>query len=86
MQHNTQLNPELAKEVNVDLQPTKERIMDNFSYWASFLGGCVSIGTFSMGASLIGALTITQAIIAMSGINMVFHSQSNYEALLVQQV
>ncbi|GAB1651082.1 hypothetical protein [Mannheimia haemolytica] len=37
MQHNTQLNPELAKEVNVDLRPTKERIMDNFSYWASFL-------------------------------------------------
>ncbi|AHG75817.1 Permease for cytosine/purines, uracil, thiamine, allantoin [Mannheimia varigena USDA-ARS-USMARC-1296] len=66
MQHNTQLNPELAKEVNVDLQPTKERIMDNFSYWASFLGGCVSIGTFSMGASLIGALTVTQAILAMA--------------------
>lgn len=66
MIENKQLNPELAKGVNEDLQPTKARIMDNFSYWASFLGGCVSIGTFSMGASLIGALTVTQAILAMS--------------------
>ena len=28
-------------------------------------GVCVSIGTFSMGAGLIGALTVTQAILAM---------------------
>lgn len=63
---NKVLSPELAKGINEDLQPTKTRIMDNFSYWASFLGGCVSIGTFSMGASLIGALTVTQAILAMS--------------------
>lgn len=59
------LSEELGKNVDPDLQPTKERIMDPLSYLASFLGGCVSIGTFSMGASLIGILTVTQAIIAM---------------------
>ena len=63
---NQNLNPELVQNVNEDLQPTKERIMGPVSYAASFLGGCVSIGTFSMGASLIGALTIPQAIIAMA--------------------
>ena len=63
---NKNLDASLAKNVDTDLQPTKERIMDPLSYGASFLGGCVSIGTFSMGASLIGALTVTQAIIAMA--------------------
>ena len=56
---NKNLNPELVANVHEDLQPTKERIMGSLSYTASFLGGCVSIGTFSMGASLIGVLTIT---------------------------
>lgn len=63
---NKNLNPDLVKNVDPDLQPTKERIMDPLSYGASFMGGCVSIGTFSMGASLIGVLTVTQAIIAMA--------------------
>ena len=63
---NMELNPELVKNVDPDLQPTKKRIMDPLSYGASFLGGCVSIGTFSMGASLIGELTVAQAIIAMT--------------------
>ncbi len=62
---NKNLNPELAKNVDTDLQPTKKRIMDPVSYAASFMGGCVSIGTFSMGAGLIGALTVTQAVFAM---------------------
>lgn len=62
---NRELNPALVADVNEDLQPTKKRIMDPLSYGASFLGGCVSIGTFSMGASLIGTLTVAQAVIAM---------------------
>ncbi len=62
---NKKLNPDIVKEVDPDLQPTKKRIMGPVSYGASFLGGCVSIGTFSMGASLIGMLTVTQAILAM---------------------
>lgn len=62
---NKELRKDLADQVDVDLRPTTERIMDPLSYGASFLGGCVSIGTFSMGASLIGVLTVTQAILAM---------------------
>lgn len=54
---------ELAK---YELLPTKERIMDSLSYTAAFWGGCVSIGTFSMGASLIGVLNFTQAVAAMA--------------------
>lgn len=60
------LNPQIEAEVVEDMRPTKERIMDPLSYGASMLGGCVSIGTFSMGASLIGVLTVMQAIIAMA--------------------
>lgn len=62
---NQVLNPELVKNVDKDLQPTQKRIMSPLSYTASFMGGCVSIGTFSMGAGLIGALTVTQSILAM---------------------
>ena len=63
---NVNINPELVKNVDQDLQPTKKRIMGSVSYAASFMGGCVSIGTFSMGAGLIGELTVLQAVIAMT--------------------
>lgn len=63
---NPTVNPDVAKDIDNDLLPTKKRIMGNGSYLLSFLGGCVSIGTFSMGASLIGQLTIIQSIIAMT--------------------
>lgn len=62
---NKKLSPELAKNIDPDLQPTQKRIMGPLSYAASFMGGCVSVGTFSMGAGLIGVLTVPQAIIAM---------------------
>ena len=63
---NMNINPELVQNVDPDLQPTKKRIMGSVSYAASFMGGCVSIGTFSMGAGLIGELTVVQAVIAMT--------------------
>ncbi len=63
---NQVLDPKFAEGVDVDLQPVKERIMDTVSYAAAFMGGCVSIGTFSMGAALIGTLTVTQAVLAMT--------------------
>lgn len=63
---NTEISAAAAGNVNPELLPTGERIMDNVSYTAAFLGGCVSIGTFSMGASLIGALNFVQAIVAMA--------------------
>ena len=62
---NKNLNPELVKNVDPDLQPVRKRIMGPLSYTASFMGGCVSIGTFAMGAGLIGELTVTQAVLAM---------------------
>lgn len=62
----TNINIEHTENIKPELLPTKERIMDNLSYLAAFLGGCVSIGTFSMGASLIGVLNLIQAIIAMA--------------------
>ena len=65
MVENKNLNPEFVKNVDPDLQPVKKRIMGSLSYTASFMGGCVSIGTFAMGAGLIGELTVTQAVLAM---------------------
>ncbi|MGI6075656.1 MAG: NCS1 family transporter [Pyramidobacter sp.] len=62
---NEVLREDLRAKVKPELQPTKKRIMDNWSYFASFMGGCVSIGTFSTGASLLGVLNMTQAILAM---------------------
>lgn len=35
---NKNLSPELAKDVDPDLQPTKKRIMGPLSYAASFMG------------------------------------------------
>ena len=62
-----EINTELINaDIHENLKPTKERIMDNWSYLFAWLGGCVSIGTFSMGASLIGVLNLTQAIVAMA--------------------
>ena len=66
MVDNKVLSPALAKSVDIDLQPTQKRIMGGLDYTASFMGGCVSIGTFSMGAGLIGTLTVLQAILAMA--------------------
>lgn len=60
------IKQEFAEKTRPELLPTNERIMDNVSYLAAFIGGCVSIGTFSMGASLIGVLNLTQAILAMA--------------------
>lgn len=66
MVDNKNLNPSLVENVDADLQPTQKRIMGTVSYTAAFMGGCVSIGTFSMGAGLIGTLTVMQAVLAMT--------------------
>lgn len=60
------LNEQLLNSTKSELRPTQKRIMDNISYLAAFMGGCISIGTFSMGASLIGVLNFTQAVVAMA--------------------
>lgn len=48
------------------LTPQQHRIMDRWSYLLAWLGGCVSIGTFAMGSSLVGQLNLLQAILSMT--------------------
>jgi NCS1 family nucleobase:cation symporter-1 len=48
------------------LAPQQTRIMDRWSYLLAWLGGCVSIGTFAMGSSLVGQLNMLQAVVAIA--------------------
>ncbi len=48
------------------LAPQKVRIMGRTSYYLAWLGGCVSIGTFTMGSSIIGTLNLLQASLAIA--------------------
>ncbi|GAB96659.1 NCS1 family nucleobase:cation symporter-1 [Kineosphaera limosa] len=48
------------------LAPQQKRIMGKVSYLLAWLGGCVSIGTFTMGSSLVGTLNLTQSVVAMA--------------------
>ncbi|NMG74428.1 NCS1 family transporter [Aromatoleum diolicum] len=48
------------------LAPQQTRIMDRWSYLLAWLGGCVSIGTFAMGSSLVGQLNMLQAAAAIA--------------------
>ena len=48
------------------LAPQEARIMGRVSYFLAWLGGCVSIGTFTMGSSLVGTLNLTQSVLAMA--------------------
>ena len=40
------------------LAPQNERIMDPWSYLFAWLGGCVSIGTFTVGSGLVVRLGV----------------------------
>jgi nucleobase:cation symporter-1, NCS1 family len=48
------------------LAPQKTRIMGRTSYFLAWLGGCVSIGTFTMGSSIMGTLNLLQATLAIA--------------------
>lgn len=48
------------------LAPQKVRIMGRVSYLLAWFGGCVSIGTFTMGSSIVGTLNLTQTVVAIS--------------------
>lgn len=48
------------------LAPQETRIMDRWSYLLAWLGGCVSIGTFAMGSSLVGTLNLLQTAVAIA--------------------
>lgn len=48
------------------LAPQKTRIMDPWSYLFAWLGGCVSIGTFTVGSGLVGTLNLLQVFVAIA--------------------
>jgi len=48
------------------LEPQQVRIMDRWSYLLAWLGGCVSIGTFAMGSSVVGQLNLLQSALAIT--------------------
>lgn len=48
------------------LAPQKTRIMGRVSYLLAWFGGCVSIGTFTMGSSVVGTLNLIQATLAIA--------------------
>ncbi|ALU41444.1 transporter (plasmid) [Kocuria flava] len=48
------------------LAPQQVRIAGRTSYLLMWLGGCVSIGTFTMGSSFVGTLNLIQLLVAIS--------------------
>ncbi|NNU81736.1 transporter [Halovulum dunhuangense] len=48
------------------LAPQETRIMDQWSYLFAWLGGCVSIGTFTIGSGLVGTLNLLQVVVAIA--------------------
>jgi nucleobase:cation symporter-1, NCS1 family len=48
------------------LAPQHTRIMDPWSYFFAWLGGCVSIGTFTVGSGLVGTLNLLQTFVAIA--------------------
>ncbi|WP_439862090.1 NCS1 family transporter [Pseudomonas sp. MBLB4136] len=47
------------------LAPQQKRIMGRVSYLLAWFGGCVSIGTFAMGSSIVGTLNLLQTALAI---------------------
>lgn len=60
------MSSEDKKAGEESLAPQQTRIMDRWSYLLAWLGGCVSIGTFAMGSSLVGQLNMLQAVLAIA--------------------
>lgn len=48
------------------LAPQQHRIMGRVSYLLAWFGGCVSIGTFAMGSSIVGTLNLLQTTLAIA--------------------
>ncbi|MBK1698157.1 NCS1 family transporter [Rhodovibrio salinarum] len=67
------------------LEPQQIRIMGRASYFFAWLGGCVSIGTFAMGASVVETLNLIQATIAIAigcfviGLALTINGQAGYK-------
>ena len=67
------------------LAPQQVRIMGRFSYLLAWFGGCVAIGTFTMGSSVVGTLNLIQATLAIAigcfviGIALVLNGAAGYK-------
>jgi NCS1 family nucleobase:cation symporter-1 len=67
------------------LAPQQTRIMGRPSYFLAWFGGCVSIGTFAMGSSVVGTLNLLQATLAIAigcfviGIALAINSAAGYK-------
>jgi len=67
------------------LAPQKVRIIGRTSYLLMWVGGCVSIGTFTMGSSLVGTLNLIQTILAITigctviGIGLAINGAAGYK-------
>lgn len=78
--------PEATKAAGEEsLAPQKHRIMGRTSYLLAWFGGCVSIGTFAMGSSIVGTLNLLQATLAIAiscfviGIALAFNGAAGYK-------
>ncbi|ARU88779.1 NCS1 family transporter [Pseudomonas sp. M30-35] len=67
------------------LAPQQQRIMGRISYLLAWFGGCVSIGTFAMGSSIVGTLNLLQACAAIAigclviGVALAFNGAAGYK-------
>jgi NCS1 family nucleobase:cation symporter-1 len=67
------------------LDPQQTRIMDRTSYLLAWMGGCVSIGTFTMGSSIVGTLNLLQATLAIAigcfviGVGLALNGAAGYK-------
>ncbi|WP_428650140.1 NCS1 family transporter [Roseibium sp.] len=67
------------------LAPQETRIMDPWSYLFAWLGGCVSIGTFTIGSGLVGTLNLLQTFVAIAigctviGIALMINGQAGHK-------
>lgn len=67
------------------LAPQEARIMGRTSYLLAWMGGCVSIGTFTVGSSLVGTLNLVQAVLAVTigclviGVGLAINGAAGYK-------
>ncbi|RFC64044.1 transporter [Fulvimarina endophytica] len=67
------------------LAPQTTRIMGPWSYLFAWLGGCVSIGTFTVGSGLVGTLNLLQVVLAIAigciviGIALMINGQAGHK-------
>lgn len=67
------------------LAPQETRIMDPWSYLFAWLGGCVSIGTFTIGSGLVGTLNLLQTFVAIAigcgviGVALMINGQAGHK-------